>query len=112
MSHGISAIVITRAALLSAGLLFGAASAASAANGYFDSAGAPLVAPSRHSIADSASTITRQQQSGYFADAAAPLVAPGTQNSRDDGATLHLQRASGYFADAGAPLVPPNLDQR
>ena len=74
--------------------------------GYFNNAGAPLVAPTDQN-ATSDSTAKKQEESGYFPSADAPLVSP-YQGNGDAGSTLKNQKKSGYFPDAGAPLVPRN----
>lgn len=75
--------------------------------GYFDTAGAPLVAPTEYSTGDAAATQARQGATGYFPTADAPLVAPSAGSSSDAASTLARQQHSGYFPDAGAPLQAP-----
>jgi hypothetical protein len=74
--------------------------------GYFNSAGAPLVAPTDQN-ATSDSTTKKQEESDYFPGADALLVSP-YQGNGDAGSTLKNQKKSGYFPDAGSPLVPRN----
>src|SRR5579864_3388151 len=100
---------LVRPALVAAAMLLGSLSGAAAAeSGYFDSAGAPLVAPTLFNTGDAHATATRQEASGYFADAGDPLVAPS--QATNPSATLARQRASGYFPAAGAPLVSPTTE--
>ena len=74
--------------------------------GYFDSAGAPLVAPIDQS-ATSSSSAQKQVESGYFPSADAPLVSP-LESDAGARSTLKKQEKSGYFPSADAPLVPRN----
>ena len=99
-----SMLKIAQRSALSAALLVGALSAASAGEGgYFATAGAPLVSPSRYESGAAQVTAQRQQASGYFATAGAPLVVP-TIHPQDAATTLEKQRQSGYFPEADAPL--------
>ncbi|HUH84567.1 MAG TPA: hypothetical protein VLX85_08140 [Stellaceae bacterium] len=97
--------LVRPAILAAATLLVSVAGASAAQPGYFDSAGAPLVAPTLYNTGDAQATAARQKASGYFADAGDPLVAASAATNR--GGTLERQRATGYFPDAGAPLVSP-----
>jgi hypothetical protein len=98
-----SKLGIARAALVAATLI-APLSAACAGEGYFDTAGAPLVPAAHFASGDAPATAPRQQASGYFAAAGAPLVAPNA-GPADAATTKEKQQESGYFPDAGAPLV-------
>ncbi len=99
--------LVRPAVVAAATLLVMLAGASAAPTGYFDSAGAPLVAPNLYNTGDAQTTAARQRASGYFADAGDPLVAPSSATNPAE--TLAKQRASGYFPDADAPLVNPSL---
>lgn len=103
-----SMFALVRPAALAAATLLVSLSGASAAEGYFTDAGAPLVAPTQYDTGDAQATAARQQASGYFADADAPLVAPSY--ATNPALTVERQRSSGYFPDAGAPLVSPTSE--
>jgi hypothetical protein len=99
--------LVRPASLAAATLLVTLAAASAAEIGYFDSAGAPLVAPNLYNTGDAQTTAARQEASGYFAHAGDPLVAPSL--ATNPATTLAKQRASGYFPEADAPLVSPTV---
>lgn len=102
----ISGVLLVALGLSTAACDGGTTSTTGQPTGYFDSAGAPLVAPIDQN-ATSDSTAEKQVRSGYFPSADAPLVSPD-QGNANSGSTLKKQEKSGYFPDAGAPLVPKN----
>ena len=103
-SRGLS---FARIAALSSVLLAPVASAAwagqASADGYFTTAGAPLVSPTVNA-GNAQATLELQRASDYFPTAGAPLVEP-TEVRIDPASTVQKQQASGYFPTAGAPLV-------
>lgn len=102
----LSGVLLVALGLMTAACDGGTTSTTDQPTGYFDSAGAPVVAPIDQN-ATSDSTAHKQLESGYFPSADAPLVSPD-QVDANTGSTLQKQEKSGYFPDADAPLAPAN----
>lgn len=79
--HPLSSVLLVALGLSTAACDGGMTSTTVQPTGYFDSAGAPLVAPTDQN-ATSNSTTKKQVESGYFPSADAPLAPANTSGIR------------------------------